>query len=634
MFPVPPAMSPFSPQSGLLHEIFHDIARHAPHRVAVTEPGGTSLTYGELDSRAQLLAARLRAQGVGGGDFVGLCLERGVDLIVGLVGILKAGGAYVPLDPDHPAARLDLLMEDTGLRTVVAGTRTASWFADRDVRVVRVDEETVDDKTVAEEKRAGARRETPDDGQENEPAYVIHTSGSTGVPKGVVVEHGNVVRLFTTTADRFAFGADDVWTLFHSVGFDFSVWEIWGALLHGGRLVIVSQEAVRTPERLLELLEAEGVTVLSQTPSAFRALIAAEGSRPDTARLALRLVVFGGERLDVSALRPWIERHGDDRPELVNMYGITETSVHVTARRIRAADLRQPEVSPIGVPLPDMRVRLVDEEGRVVGTGTPGEIQVSGPGVTRGYLNRPELTAERFVEEAGRRWYRSGDRAALSADGELLYLGRADDQIKVRGYRIEPGEVEHCLAGHPEVSSAVVVARDYEGDVRLAAYVLPAPTADVAQLTGRLAEHARTSLPLYLRPAVYRLLAEVPLTPQGKTDRTALDAHLLDEPVGAPPLVAATDDQPAGGANAAETAVARIVEKVLERSDIRPDQDLFEAGATSLAFARILAETQREFGASVDLASLGDTASVRRLAAAVESLAVTTHAPATEGVSA
>ncbi|MDN0197622.1 amino acid adenylation domain-containing protein [Streptomyces sp. S.PNR 29] len=625
---MPPATSPVSHHSGLLHKVFQDVARRAPHRVAVTEPGGPSLTYGDLDSRAESLASRLRAHGIGKGEFVGLCLERGADLIVGLLGILKAGGAYVPLDPDHPAARLDLLLEDTGLRTVVAGSRTVPLFAGRDVRLVLADE------GGAEAAAAEAIGETADGGPENGPAYVIHTSGSTGVPKGVVVEHGNVVRLFTTTADRFGFGPDDVWTLFHSVGFDFSVWEIWGALLHGGRLVIVPKEAVRMPERLLALLEDEGVTVLSQTPSAFRGLIAAEGERPDKAGLALRLVVFGGERLDVALLRPWIERHGDTTPELVNMYGITETTVHVTVRRIHAADLRQPEVSPIGVPLPDLRVRLVDEEGRVVQVGTPGEIQVGGPGVTRGYLNRPELTAARFVEEEGCRWYRSGDRAVQSADGELLYLGRTDDQIKVRGYRIEPGEVEHCLVRHEGVSAAVVVARDYDGDVRLVAYVLPSPAADTAQLAGHLAEHARTSLPAYLRPAVYRLLAEVPLTPQGKTDRAALDAHLLDEPTTEAPGAGGAGRPPAGGVSETEAVVARIVEKVLERSDIGPDQDVFEAGATSLAFARILAEIQREFGVGVDLAALEDTASIRRLAAVVTPLAVTTHAQQTEGASA
>ena len=619
---MPPDASPIPLQSGLLHEVFQDVARREPDRVAVSEPGGPSLTYGELDSRAQLLAGRLRANGIGKGEFVGLCLERGAELIVALLGILKAGGAYVPLDPDHPAARLDLLLQDTRLRTVVAGTRTAPVFAGRDVSVVLVDDRAAE---AADGVAVSSTR--------NAPAYVIHTSGSSGVPKGVVVEHRNVVRLFTTTADRFGFGPDDVWTLFHSVGFDFSVWEIWGALLHGGRLVIVPQEAARVPERLLALLEEEGVTVLSQTPSAFRGLIAAEAVRPETA-LALRLVVFGGERLDVALLRPWIERHGDTVPELVNMYGITETTVHVTVRRVRAADLRQPEVSPIGVPLPDLRVRLVDDEGRVVQDGTPGEIQVSGPGVTRGYLNRPELTAARFLDEVGWRWYRSGDRAIRTPDGELLYLGRIDDQIKVRGYRIEPGEVEHCLAGHEEVSAAVVVPRDYGGDIRLVAYVLPSPAADTATLVGRLAEHARTSLPAYLRPAVYRLLAELPLTPQGKTDRAALDAHLLDEPTAADARADDEGEQPAGGARENVAAVGRIVEKVLERADIGPDQDLFEAGATSLAFARILAEVQREFGVRVDIAALGDTASVRRLAEAATPLATATRSQQTEGASA
>lgn len=618
---MPPDVSQIPPPRGLLHEVFQDVAHRVPDRIAVSEPGGPSLTYGELDSRAELLAGKLRAHSMENGEFVGLCLERGVDLIVGILGILKAGGAYVPLDPDHPAARRELLLEDTGLRTVVGSAGTSSLFAGRDVHVVLVEEggAAAADIAVADTRNA--------------PAYVIYTSGSSGVPKGVVVEHRNVVRLFTTTADHFGFGPDDVWTLFHSVGFDFSVWEIWGALLHGGRLVIVPQATVRAPELLVTLLEEERVTVLSQTPSAFRGLIAAEASRPDTA-FALRLVVFGGERLDVALLRPWIERHGDAAPELINMYGITETTVHVTFRRMHAADLKQPEVSPIGTPLPDLRVRLVDEEGHVVRAGTPGEIQVSGPGVTRGYLNRPELTAARFVDDAGRRWYRSGDRAVQDADGELLYLGRADDQIKVRGYRIEPGEVEQCLTGHEGVSAVAVVPRDYDGDVRLVAYVLPSPTVDTTGLVGRLAEHARTLLPSYLRPAVYRLLAELPLTPQGKTDRASLDTYLLDEPMASGPHEDGESGRTAADARAREASVARIVERILERADISPDQDLFEAGATSLAVARILVEVQREFGVWVDVLALGDIASVRRLAHAAVPLADAPQPQLTEGASA
>ncbi|MFF9350162.1 amino acid adenylation domain-containing protein [Streptomyces sp. NPDC014734] len=596
-------ISPLPCGTGLLHEAFETVAAGAADSIAVSEPGGVSLTYGELDARAQSLACRLRARGVRDGDCVGLCMGRGADVIVGLLAILKAGGAYVPLDPAYPAARLDLILADTRLRVVVTDTETAPTLARRNVDVV-----LVDDPGAAEP--ATTARAAVDRLSESSAAYVMYTSGSSGTPKGVVVEHRNVVRLFTATADRFGFGPGDVWALFHSMAFDFSVWEIWGALLHGGRLVIVPQEAVRLPERMLALLESEGVTVLNQTPSAFRGLVAAEGSRPDAAELALRLVVFGGERLDVTLLRPWIERHGDRRPELVNMYGITETTVHVTHRSIGAADLEHPEESPIGVPLTDLRVRLVDD-GRTVAPGVPGEIQVSGPGVTRGYLNRAELTADRFVTAAGCRWYRSGDRAVRRADGELVYLGRVDDQIKVRGYRIEPGEVEHCLAGHGGVSAVVVAPRDYEGDMRLVAYVLPVSGGGTEELVGELSARARESLPVHLRPAVYRLLGDLPLTPQGKADRTDLDAHVLEA---VPAHVAGeTFEQ----TNRAEDVVALLVEKVLERLDIGRDDDLFDMGATSLAVVRILTEVQREFGVPVDIASLGDNASIRNLAAAV-----------------
>jgi amino acid adenylation domain-containing protein len=366
-------------------------------------------------------------------------------------------------------------------------------------------------------------------------AYVIYTSGSTGAPKGVAVEHRSVVRLFEQTEPWFHFGDQDIWSLFHSISFDFSVWEIWGALLHGGRLVLLPEAASRSPALLTSLLRSERVTVLNQTPSAFRQLLTvmfAAGAEPGaTAGLALRLVIFGGERLDPRMLAPWISRHGDRQPALVNMYGITETTVHCTYRRITTADLDGNGASPIGVPLPDLRVHLLDSDGRPVPDGMPGEMYVAGAGLARGYLNRTQLTSERFLAAGGRlgeeRLYRTGDRALRRPGGDLVYLGRTDDQMKIRGFRIEPGEIEVCLSRLPGLAGVVVTTRDFgDGDVRLVAYLVPTAAAAAgerdAALCAAAEQHARATLPRHLRPSVYKVIPEIPMTLQGKVDRDAL----------------------------------------------------------------------------------------------------------------
>ena len=344
-----------------LHERFEAVARERPTGVAAT-CDGESLTYAELNRRANGLAARLRAMGVERNHLVALRTERSLSVAVGILGILKAGGAYLPMDPAYPRDRITFMLEDAGVRVAVTERALADDFAGTAVTVALIDEiEAADD--------IAASGSAPDD-----LAYVIYTSGSTGKPKGVRVTHHNVARLLEATNDWFHFDADDVWTLFHSYAFDFSVWELWGALLYGGRIVIVPQWVSRAPESFLELLVAEGVTVLNQTPSAFRQLIQADLGTETVSPLKLRYVIFGGEALELQSLRPWFERHGDDRPLLVNMYGITETTVHVTYRPIRLADLESGAGSVIGEPIPDLRVYLLDGNGEPVPQGVPGEI--------------------------------------------------------------------------------------------------------------------------------------------------------------------------------------------------------------------------------------------------------------------
>ncbi|MBY8849640.1 amino acid adenylation domain-containing protein [Saccharothrix longispora] len=606
------------PSATLLHEVFTAQAARTPDAVAVTAADGI-LTYRALDEASTALADRLRAVGVGPETLVGLCAPRGAELVVGLLGICKAGGAYVPIDPDYPEQRVRYLFQDSAVPVVVASTRSAGALpADLSAGVVWLG------GSADRDPAAGSAASTPAaPAGADRAAYVIYTSGSTGEPKGVVVEHRSVLRLVAQTREWFGFGEDDVWTMFHSPSFDFSVWETWGPLLTGGRVVVVPPNTTRVPALLRRLLLAERVTVLNQTPSAFRALIAADAVE-EPARYALRHVVFGGERLDVGLLRPWVERYGDDRPRLTNMYGITETCVHVTRRRITAADLERPSVSPIGCPIPDLVVHVLDERRQPVPVGTPGVLHVGGPGLARGYLGRPGLTAERFVRVdpgAGRpvlRLYDTGDLGVRQAGGELHYLGRVDDQLKVRGYRIEPGEVEACLLAHPRVAAAVVTARDFgEGDVRLVAHVVPAAGAAGHDLVAALRDHVAERLPAHLRPSTVCPVAALPVTPQGKVNRKAVNDLPLTE-----------ENPPAAEADVV-TAVTEIAAGVMGRP-VDPAVDLFDIGATSLSFVRIITGVNLRFGLRLTGGELDGTASALAIAEQVElaRAATTEHATA------
>ncbi|HVQ25142.1 MAG TPA: amino acid adenylation domain-containing protein, partial [Planctomycetota bacterium] len=459
------------PVTECLHERFAAQVERTPQAVAVSFEGAT-LTYAQLDARANQVAHLLREHGVGPETRVGLCLERGPGLVVGLLAVLKAGAGYVPLDLANPAERIAFILQDARVPVLLTESSQLDQLPPHSAQVVCLDRERA--------RIDAASTARPDSGATpSNLAYVIYTSGSTGKPKGVLVEHASVVRLFDATRAWFEFGERDVWTLFHSSAFDFSVWELWGALLHGGRLVVVPYMTSRSPEEFHALLAAERVTVLNQTPSAFRPLIAADERLGAGAPLALRLVIFGGEALELQSLAPWLARHGDASPQLVNMYGITETTVHVTRRVIRAADLATAPGSVLGRPIPDLQVYVLDRHLQPQPIGVPGEMYVGGAGVARGYLDRPELTAERFVPDPFRpepdaRLYRTGDVARYLPSWDLQYLGRNDDQVKIRGYRIELGEIEAVLAQAPGVAQAAVAARSDWGDLRLVAYVVPA----------------------------------------------------------------------------------------------------------------------------------------------------------------
>jgi amino acid adenylation domain-containing protein len=585
-----------------VHELFERQADASPDATALLFEG-RAISYARLNERANRLAHRLIRLGVGSGTVVGLCADRSIDLVVGILGILKAGGAYLPLDPASPPARLAYMLADGGAPVVLTQRHLVGRLPNGRTPTLSLDEP--------------GDGHDPDDGRNPEyraggtdPAYVIYTSGSTGAPKGVVVTHANVVRLFRATDHWFRFGPDDVWTLFHSFAFDFSVWELWGALLYGGRLVIVPYTTSRSPQDFYRLLRDHRVTVLNQTPSAFRQLIRAEETVGTAGDLALRLVIFGGESLDVQALRPWFERHGDESPRLVNMYGITETTVHVTYRPLTRADLAAGfKGSPIGVPIPDLRVHVLDENLRPVPPGEPGEMFVGGAGVATGYLNRHELTAGRFVRDPfsadpSARLYRSGDLARTLPDGQLEFLGRADSQVKIRGFRIELGEIEAAMSRHPSVGESVVIAReDVTGERRLVAYIAARAGHTVEPHALRAA--LKEVLPEYMVPAAVVVLDALPLTANGKIDRAALPAPEGRDRAGAAP----TD--PSGDW---ERRVRGVWARIL-RCEVGLDDNFFDLGGNSLHLAEVQAELEKLLGRACPVTDLFEYTTVRTLAA-------------------
>jgi len=592
------ASAEFPWRESVVEQLAHWVAL-TPSAVALTCEG-RELTYAELDHRVKRLAHRLRGLGVGPETPVALCCERGPEMIVSIVAVLAAGGFYIPLDPAWPGDRLVFTLADSGARwllTALSGEPPAGatdLLAAAEVRGVA----TLD--------LAAENGDAPPIGQISPispivpatAAYLIYTSGSTGRPKGVAVTHDNLQRLLASARRRFDFGPRDVWTLFHSYAFDFSVWEIWGALCHGGRLVIVPHLLSRSPEAFAELLTTERVTVLNQTPAAFYQLVAIDGqSKQEPIGPALRWVIFGGEALETRRLAPWVRRHGD-RPRLVNMYGITETTVHVTFRALAAADVLDISGdlgSPIGRPLADLAAYVLDARLEPVPRGVHGELYVGGAGLARGYPGRPELTAERFVPDPwsgglGARLYRTGDRVRLRVDGELEYLRRTDRQVKLRGFRIELAEIEAVIAEHPAVREAAValVARD-GGEEQLVAYVVANPTEHAPFDAAELRRHLSHKLPAYMVPAAFVELPALPLSPNGKLDRRALAALMHT----AAPLAAGTEY--VAPATATERQIAAVWSEVLGIERIGARDDFFALGGHSLLVTRAIARLREAF---------------------------------------
>ncbi|MDX3387859.1 amino acid adenylation domain-containing protein [Streptomyces niveiscabiei] len=593
--------------------LFQAQAARTPHTTAVVAPGEAgedrrTLTYRELNERANRLAHWLIAQGAGPEDLVALAVPRGPGAVVAILAVLKAGAAYVPLDTDHLADRLAHMLDDARPGLVLTTLALRDTLPDAgEAAVVALDDPAL--TTALAEHPAT----DPTDGDRARPllpahpAYVIYTSGSTGRPKGVVVPHRNVGRLFDAARKWVDIGPGDTWTLFHSYAFDFSVWELWGALLHGGTLVAVPFDVSRDPARFLRLLAHEHVTVLSQTPSAFGELLRAQAGETDGPPLSLRYVVFGGEALDFAPVREWYRLRPQDSTLLVNMYGITETTVHVTALPLPADRTDGLRPGAIGGPLTDLRVHVLDTALRLVPQGVAGELYVAGPGLARGYAGRPALTAGRFVAcpfgAPGERMYRTGDVVRWGPDGRLEYLGRADQQVKIRGFRIEPGEIEAALLRHPQIAqAAVTVHEDPSGTRRLVAHLVPAgPAPDPAAVR----EFAAHRLPDYMVPAAYVTLPELPLTPNGKLDRRALPA---------PGRTAQATARPARTPQ--EEALCTLFTDLLGLPAVGVDDDFFALGGDSLLAMRLAAGVRTVLGADLSVRDVFEARTPAALAGA------------------
>ncbi|MGH9348422.1 MAG: amino acid adenylation domain-containing protein [Vicinamibacterales bacterium] len=614
------------PSGTTLHGEFEKVAAAMADRVAVSAE--QHLTYGVLDREADRLASRLPI----GEEIVGICLGRTAMVSMAVLGILKSGAGYLPVVTTWPKEYVAQVLNTAGVRVVVTSRDDEAGLPDG-IRKIYVD--------GPPSGQPGARRHAQD--AERAVAYLIHTSGSTGDPKAVSVSHGHVLRLFASARQLFDFTRDDVWTLFHAISFDFSVWELWGALAHGGRLEIPSREVCRDPAAFHNFLVSRQVTVLNQTPTAFAWL---QRYLVDGGTGAVRYVVFGGEQLDFRVLAPSFAS-GASRPTFVNMYGITETTVHVTCHRIARDEVIDGGVSYIGKPLPDLQTHVLNASMRPVPVGAVGEIYVGGAGVANGYWRRPEATAERFVPDpfttmAGRRLYRTGDMARRLADGGLAFVGRRDKQVKVRGHRIELGAIESALLRHGDLSQVVVLFRppreerrllQLEGKARQSAHAEGGPpvrellsrverqAADAGRIcafvvrdgrravgVAELREFASQSLPDYMVPSRWMLLDSLPRTVNGKVDTRALLAMISDR--------AEVDEAFVPPRNPLESMLAEIWSAALGVSPIGIDDNLFELGCDSIRSLRIVGRA-RESGFGFTLAQLLDAQTIRALATVV-----------------
>ncbi|AOM78758.1 hybrid non-ribosomal peptide synthetase/type I polyketide synthase [Pedobacter steynii] len=568
------------PEDRTVVSYFEEQVKLYPDRIALVDQD-VSLSYQVLDGLSNRLARVLRKAGVGRNSIVGLLTGRTQETVIGMLGILKAGGAYLPMDLDYPHDRISYLLEDS--QAVLLLVTATDYLVSHELNTMVVQQVLEQDEISLEA--------LPSENLAEDLCYVIYTSGTTGYPKGVLVEHRNVVRLFFHSEPLFDFGAEDVWTMFHNPYFDFSVWEMYGALLYGGKLVMIPKMVARDPGSYLSLLVSHGVTVLNQTPSAFYNLIEAEsyaGLSPDA--LKLRYVIFGGEALKPLKLSGWYARYPDIA--LINMFGITETTVHVTYKLITEQEIGG-NVSNIGTPIPTLSAYIFDPYQRLVPQGVTGELYVGGAGVSRGYLNRPELNASRFVPNpyrAEERLYRTGDLCRQQANGELEYIGRIDHQVKIRGYRIELGEIESRLLEHDQISDVVVLVReDHENNSSLCAYLVSTEELELSVIRSYLSG----VLPDYMVPSHFVQVPFLPQTGNGKVDRDALPAPV---PQDGSAYVAAESDL--------DIALSKLWSSVLQVAEVGLTSNFFSLGGDSMLALKLVSRINRDLGLKMSIADL------------------------------
>ena len=576
------------PANKTIVDLFEEQAEWTPQNIAVVFEG-IKLTYKKLNEQANRVAHYLRNEyQIKPDDLVGVMLDRSEKMIVALLGILKSGGAYVPIDPEYPEERLAFMIKDSGIRVLITQsdlqTRLLSIAPSTDVPsygagnhqfvIVTIETVLTSHSPIVNFQSSIVNHQHL--------AYVIYTSGSTGQPKGCLITHQNVVRLLKNDSSCFEFHDKDVWIMAHSYSFDFSVWEMYGALLFGGTLIVPKRDDVTSTPVFLSLLRKHRVTVLNQTPSAFYQLIQEERNG-DTTDLDnhLQYIIFGGEKLEPAYLKPWADRYSLDKIQLINMFGITETTIHVTYCRLSENHIYEAQVnSPIGGPLPETTVYILDEQQGVVPIGITGELYVGGSGVCREYLNREELTRENFIAnpfKTGERLYRTGDLGRRLSDGNIEYVGRRDDQVKIRGYRIECGEVEQTLLEHPAIEGAVVIARTIKEEAKeLVGYVVTRDTFMVSELRSYLSRY----LPEYMIPSLFIKLDQIPRMPNGKIDKRSLPA-----PEG---MGLETGVEYEAPRDEIERQLTAIWEEVLWKEKIGIRDNFFEIGGHSLKATQVV----------------------------------------------
>jgi amino acid adenylation domain-containing protein len=577
-----------TPEAQTVHGLFERHAKRNPDAEAVRSDG-RSLAYGELDRRANQLARRLRAIGVHSGSLVGLCMNRSVELVVAMLAVLKAGAAYVPLDPSFPQDRIDFMVEDAGLAAIVTELEMADRLTHQDIPRVLLDADV--EHIAALDGAALGFTATGTD-----LAYVIYTSGSTGKPKGVQVEHRSLVNFLRSMHREPGVGRTDRFVAVTTVSFDIAGLEIHGPLSAGGTVVLASRETALDGQALAELLEASHATILQATPATWRLLL----DTGWTGRKGLKMLC-GGEALPPELAERLLALDG----ELWNLYGPTETTVWSSVQRVREAT----HPIPIGRPIADTALLVLEPSGQLAPVGVPGELCIGGAGVARGYLNRPELTAAKFTSlrvggSHSERVYRTGDLARIRADGKLEFIGRRDHQVKVRGFRIELGEIEATIASHPSVRQAVVITRDRpDGDRRLLAYVVleTATGATSTELRGFL----HGLLPEYMIPSAFVALDRVPLTPNGKVDRAA-----LPDPSG----TSMDEERHEAAADGTEQAVADIWCNILGIARVGRHDDFFEAGGHSLLATQVISRVRDVFGVKMAVRTLFEASTLMAFA--------------------